>query len=360
MDGPGIAELRDRRTRSLRLSKALWRECCFLRAVLAHRGGSFALLAGLLLLGGACFRVFEPEKQHGFWSSLYMTWSLVFAQPPESFPAAPPLRALFFLVPVVGLTVILEAIVEISLMIRDRRHRAQDWSKIMSRSMHDHVILIGLGRLGLRTFHLLRRMGQDVVVIEKDERNQYLDDVRRDGSPLLIADARREAWLVEAGVLRARSILLVTTDDLANLEIALDARRLNPAIHVVLRMFDPNMADKVREGFQIRTSLSQATLAAPAFAAAALERSVAGSQILAGELVVTQRWNVEPGSALAGQSVGELLEVRRVGVLERRTRAGVCRVLPPPGEHFEAGDELLVQGELERLAAARAALAPGS
>lgn len=358
MDVDAPAGLRDRRTRSLRCSKALWREWCFLRAVLAHRGGSFALLGGLLLLGGACFRLCEPEKQHGFWSSLYMTWSLVFAQPPESFPASPLLRALFFLVPVVGLTVILEAIVEISLMIRDRRHRAQDWSKIMSRSMHDHVILIGLGRLGLRTFHLLRRMGQDVVVIEKDERNQFLDDVRRDGAPLLIADARREAWLVDAGVLRARSILLVTTDDLANLEIALDARRLNPAIHVVLRMFDPNMADKVREGFQIRTSLSQATLAAPAFAAAALERSVTGSQILAGELVVTQRWSVPAASALVGSSVGELLESRHVGVLERRTRDGSCRILPPPLERFEAGDELLVQGELEKLAVARAAFAP--
>jgi Trk K+ transport system NAD-binding subunit len=267
------------------------------------------------------------------------------------------LRALFFLVPVVGLTVILEAIVEISRMIRDRSHRAQDWCKIMANSMHDHVILVGLGRLGLRTFHVLRKLGQDVVVIEKDEKNQFVDDVRREGSPLLIADARREAWLVDAGLLKAKSILITTTDDLANLEIALDARRLNPAIRVVLRMFDPNMADKVREGFDIQTSLSQATLAAPAFAAAALERSVVASQVLAGELLLTQRWPVKTASALAGQSVGELLGKRRVGVLERRTHSGESRVLPPADERLEAGDVLLVQGRLEALAGARRELA---
>jgi Trk K+ transport system NAD-binding subunit len=267
------------------------------------------------------------------------------------------LRVLFFLVPVVGLTVILEAIVEISRMIRDRSHWAQDWCKIMANSMHDHVILVGLGRLGLRTFHVLRKLGQDVVVIEKDEKNQFLDDVRREGSPILIADARREAWLVDAGLLKAKSILITTTDDLANLEIALDARRLNPAIRVVLRMFDPNMADKVREGFEIQTSLSQATLAAPAFAAAALERSVVASQVLAGELLLTQRWQVKAASALAGQSVGELLGKRRVGVLERRTSAGESRVLPMADERLEAGDVLLVQGRLEALAGARRELA---
>lgn len=359
MEGYEIAELASRTSAGTRLSKALWREWCFVRAVLAHRGGSFVFLAGLLLLGGLCFRSLEPERQHSFWGSLFMTWSLVFGQPPEAFPVSPVLRALFFLVPVVGLTVILEAIVEISLLIRDRRNRAQEWSKIMSRSMHDHVILVGLGRLGLRTFHLLRRLGVDVVVIEKDGRNQFLDEVRREGSPLLIADARREAWLEDAGVLRARSILLATTDDLANLEIALDARRLHPGIHVVLRMFDPNMAEKVREGFQIHTSLSQATLAAPAFAAAALERSVTGSQILGGALVVTQRCRLEPHAPLVGRSVGELLAGQRLGVLERRTRAGESRVLPPPDERLEAGDELLLQGRLEHLVAARAALAAG-
>jgi Trk K+ transport system NAD-binding subunit len=357
VNGFRIDDLQHRATRSQRLPKALWREWCFVRAILAHRGPSFLVLCGLLVLGGACFRVFEPEKQHSFWVSIYMTWSLVFGQPPEAFPASLPLRFLFFLVPVIGLTVILEAIVEISLMIRDRSRRAQDWCKIMAHSMHDHVILIGLGRLGLRTFHVLRKLGQDVVVIEKDDKNQFLDDVRREGSPLLIADARREAWLADAGVLRAKSILLATTDDLANLEIALDARRLNPAIHVVLRMFDPNMAEKVREGFQIQTSLSQATLAAPAFAAAALERSVVASQVLGGELVLTQRWKVPGGSALAGLSVGELLGRRRIGVLERRTQAGERSLLPPPEEHVEAGDVLLVQGCLETLASARRELA---
>jgi voltage-gated potassium channel Kch len=98
-------------------------------------------------------------------------------------------------------------------------------------------------------YHLLRELGQRVVVIERDERAQFLEDVRRDGAPLLLGDARREAFLADAGITRARSIVLATDNDIANLEVALDARRLNPTIRVVLRLFDPNMAEKVREGF---------------------------------------------------------------------------------------------------------------
>jgi uncharacterized protein with PhoU and TrkA domain len=55
--------------------------------------------------------------------------------------------------------------------------------------------------------------------------------------------------------------------------------------------------------------------------------------------------------------VGELLGRRRIGVLERRTQAGERSLLPPPEEHVEAGDVLLVQGCLETLASARRELA---
>ena len=52
----------------------------------------------------------------------------------------------------------------------------------------------------------------DLVVIERNAGAQFLEDVRRDGSPVLIGDARREAWLEEANVKHARSIIIATTD----------------------------------------------------------------------------------------------------------------------------------------------------
>lgn len=349
LDTIRIDQLRSRRSFARGLRARVWRELCFVRAVIQHRGLSFLLLFALLAGGGWMFQELEPGENHSLWRSMYFTWSLILGQPPESFPRSTPLQILFFLVPVLGLTVFLEAIVELSLMLRDRRHRERAWCKIMASSMKDHVILVGLGRLGIRTYHLLRKLGCEVVVVERNKDNQFLEDVRRDGAPLFIGDARREAWLEEANVKSARSIVLATTDDLANLEMALDARKLNPGIRVVMRMFDPNMAEKVREGFQIHTAMSAASLAAPAFATAALERSIVSSVVIDDELLITQRWSVQAGGPLERRTVSELIAKYGLGVIERRTSAGERRFFPPSDTLLSAGDEIVVQGPFELL-----------
>src|SRR6185436_21067444 len=95
-------------------------------------------------------------------------------------------------------------------------------------------------------------------------------------------------------VQHARSIICATNNDLTNLEVALDARRLNPKVRVILRMFDQTMADKVRDGFNIRIAMSQAALSAPTFAMAAIDASIANTFVVHDELVVMQRWTVRP------------------------------------------------------------------
>src|SRR5262245_1241396 len=197
------------------------------------------------------------EAPLGFVKALYCTFSLVFAQPPGPFPDSAPLRVLFFAVPLLGLTVVIESIVEFSQMVRDRSRSEQAWSRIMAEAMSDHVVLVGLGKLGFRTFLLLRKLGVQVAVVEQEAQNQFLDEVRKDGSPFIVGDARRDVLSEEAGVARARAIVVCTNNDLANLEIALDARRIKPGIRVVLRMFDQGLADKVGAIANIKVAMSQ-------------------------------------------------------------------------------------------------------
>lgn len=350
MDEPNIERLRSPLRRKHRWRERIWREWCFVRAVGRRRRASLFALVGLLVGGAALFRLFEHhEPPISFLKAMFYTWSLVFGQPPEPFPESGVLQGLFFLVPIIGLTVIIEAIVEISQMLRDRRRNEETWCKIMASSMKDHILLVGLGRLGIRTFHILRRLGHDVVVLERNADAPFLDEVRRDGSPILIGDARREAFLLDANVRAARSIVLATTDDLANLEIALDARRFNPKIRVVMRMFDPNMAEKVKEGFQIRTVMSAASLAAPAFAVAALERDIVSSSVVDDTLVVTRRWTATSGAPITGRTVGDLMREYEIGVVERRPRTGAPKLFPAPETRIEEGDVLLVQAAFDVL-----------
>jgi voltage-gated potassium channel len=343
-------------SRGTRWRRQVRREWSFVRAAARHRSGSFVALLVLLVLGAWSFRVFEPEAGHSWGRAFFYTWSLMFGEAPEALPASAWLRVLFFVVPLLGLTICLEAVVEISAMLRDRRRGEREWCRIMAGSMKGHVVLVGVGRLGWRIYNILRRLGCDVAAIERNGESSFLDDVRREGTPLFIGDARREQWLVEANVKEARSIVLASDDDLANLEIALDARRINPGIHVVMRMFDPNMADKVGEGFGIHTAMSASAVAAPLFATAALQKDVTSSTLVGDELVVSQVWRVRRDGPLDALEVGELLRRFAVGVVQRRGADGRRVFFPPPETKLAAEDAIVVQGTLPTILAQSAAL----
>jgi len=335
------------------LASRWWREWCFLKVVYAHVRVRLVIVAGVLLVGAWLFMVLEPERPHTFAQAVHCTWCLIFGEPPEEFPQHVVLQGLFFLLPVLGLTVIIEAIVDLAFTLRDRRRSERSWCAMMANSLSNHVVLVGLGKLGYRTYGLLRRLNEPVVVVEKNADCQFVEEVRRDQAPLFIADARRDAVLADVNIAKAKSIILATDDDLANLEVALDARRINPGIRVVLRMFDQNMADKIRDGFNIYTAMSQSAISAPAFATAALDRAIVNSFMVNDALIVMQRWIVREHGPLCGKTVGAIMTDYGFGVLERHAAGGEMQVIPPPNATLQPNDRLVVQGAYAALATLR-------
>lgn len=309
-------------------------------------------MAAILLGGGFAFIHLEPEKNHTLPRATYYAWSLVFGEAPEEFPESPWLQAVFFLMPVLGLTVIIEGIVDLAVLVGDRRRFERNWCATMASSLTNHIILVGLGKLGYRTYRLLHQLGEPVVVIERNTECQFIDTVRRNGTPLLIGDARRAALLQDANIRDAKSILLAADDDLANLEIALDARKLVPDIRVVLRMFDQNMADKIREGFNIHVAMSQSAISAPAFAVAAIESSIVGSFVIGDQLIVMQRWEVSEVGPFAGLTVGQIMADHHINVTQHMPAGGLpIRLFPPPDTLINPDDRLLIQAPYETIQA---------
>ena len=146
-------------------------------------GWRLMVMAVILFVGGKLFQQFEPENEIDVVEGMFYTWSLLFGETPESFPRSPILRVMFFLVPLFGIMFIIEGVIELALLVRDRRRCERDWCKTMAKSMSNHIILVGCGKLGYRVFTLLRRLGESVIVIESDDRARFLDEIRRDGSP---------------------------------------------------------------------------------------------------------------------------------------------------------------------------------
>jgi Trk K+ transport system NAD-binding subunit len=163
----------------------------------------------------------------------------------------------------------------------------------------------------------------------------------------------REASALEATNIRAaRAIVCATDDDLANLNIALDARRINPGIRVVMRLFDDDLVAKVRDTFKVQ-AMSTSALAAPAFAAAAVDPSIHTSFELDGEIMVVGE--VAVGAHLAGRTAAELHDQLGATLLRvKRGEVGFREV--GSAEPLRDGDVALLQATLERYRALQASL----
>jgi Trk K+ transport system NAD-binding subunit len=123
-------------------------------------------------------------------------------------------------------------------------------------------------------------------------------------------------------------VIACTDDDLVNLEIALDVRAINPKIRLVMRFFDQNMAQKLGKAFHVDSTFSTSALAAPLFAAAALDEQVLGAYRLGDTVMVSVQIDVHPGSPMVGKTLldaEQLLDAPIVGM--RREAAAHPQVL---------------------------------
>lgn len=214
-------------------------------------------------------------------------------------------------------------------------------------TFNHHHILIGLGHLGFRVMEALVESGQEVVVIERDPKVDLITQAQRMGVPVIQDDGRRLAALEGAGAARARAILLCTQNDVLNLQIAFLARRMNPDVEVIIRIFDDQFAEDVGRQFGFR-ALSATGLAAPAFAAAAAGVDMTRPITVDGRPMSLASLELRRGSQLAGRSVGEIEREFDVSVVLLR-RNGASDPHPAADRIAAEGDTLAVLGEAEAI-----------
>ncbi len=95
-------------------------------------------------------------------------------------------------------------------------------------------------------------------------------ELRAGGVRVITAARLDERTFREAGLAGADALALVMPDDMVNLHAALCARAVESELRVVIRMFNTGLGFAVRRLFDDCAVLSDASMAAPAFVAAAL------------------------------------------------------------------------------------------
>jgi Trk K+ transport system NAD-binding subunit len=310
--------------------------------VLVAAGLMYQALAGVAQAQDPSFDVPSTVE------AIFLMLSMIFLQANVSFPEPWYLELFFFAMPIVGIALLGTGVANLGVLLFNKSARGREWEAALASTFSNHVIVVGLGKLGYRVVVQLLEFGQDVVAVELDANKPFIPLVRDLGVPVIVADARRVEALTSAGIDRASSIVCCTENDLSNLDVALDARERRPAIKIVLRMFDADLASKVERGFGIHTAFSTSGLAAPAFAAAATQANIEYSFYVDGQLLHVAQVAIQPDSPLADRTVEEVERTYNLTVVMHR-RPGDQHLHPWSDEVLKAGDGIVVVASLEVL-----------
>ncbi|GGM13920.1 MULTISPECIES: potassium channel family protein [Micromonospora] len=299
---PTGTELAARRLVAARRRRPLLMTVRALRSFASRKLGiaTIAVLGVIALLGYLISRAEEVSPGEALYLTLVTTLSG--ADPDTGKDAAAQIMQVVLnlaglaLIPLIT-AVVVDGIVNARLALHAGRAEAE---------RSGHVVVVGLGNVGTRVMAQLRDFGVEVVAIDKDPEARGAALARRLGVPLIEGDAALEETLRAAWVQTCQALVVVSTDDVANLQAALNGRAVNDDLRVVLRLFDDDFAERISSAFDIGISRSVSYLAAPSFTGALLNRVVIATIPLERHVLVVAEVPVAAGAALDGAPLAEV------------------------------------------------------
>jgi voltage-gated potassium channel len=308
------------------------------------------VLLVLVFGGGWILDHFYRDEPLTYLRACYAVFALIFFESTIPFPRAWYLEPLFFLVPIIGLGAIADSLVRLGYLLFTRKQQLQEWQVMQAGITRNHIVVVGVGKVGYRIIKGLLQLQEDVVAIERNRDSPLVSELLDSGVPVIQGEARLRTTLEQANVAHAKAIILATDDDLANLDAALTAREIKPDLRVVLRMFDDTLASKVATAFAL-PAISTSATAAPAFITAATGRSLlAGFSLDGGETLHVADVVVAPASPLCGCRVQDVQERWGVHVIIHK-RAATTTMTPAHDLEIVPHDHLVVVAPIDRIAA---------
>jgi len=296
----------------------------------------------------------HPETGLGLsWmESAWQVLGLLFFQAAYPMPIDKTVGLFFFLIPIGNSIVIIRVFLPLFRAIFNQ----ETWNMALAKTLKNHVIVCGLGRVGYRTIHRLRDFKEEVVGIGLKDNDAFIDELRALDIPIILADARRPEVLLEAGLKNASAIVPCTNDDLANFDIALIAQKENPGIKIVMRMFDDDIAENIRHNFgKYFSTFSTSEISGRVFAAAAATKApIDFAMDLQGEekgkklFLTIGHFALPAKNKLCGVNIEDFEESFQASVLALR-RNETVQVSPKRQEILATGDVIMVSAELENL-----------
>jgi voltage-gated potassium channel len=216
------------------------------------------------------------------------------------------------------------------------------------RSLSDHYIVCGYGRIGALVSEMLIEAGLQLVVIDSDP--EIIRRLDADGVSYVLGSATEDESLLEAGIERARGLVATVSSDADNVYIVITAKDMRPELFIIARATEPGSERKLRHAGADKV-VSPYYIGARRIAQTVIRPSVADFIDLTFHGTAHQELRMEElelraGAELAGVSLMDsgLRQKLDLIVLAIKKSDGDMRFNPPADSVMEVGDTLIAMG----------------
>lgn len=220
---------------------------------------------------------------------------------------------------------------------------------------HDHVVVIGLSRLGQGVAALLQHYKQPVLGITNTE----LDPTLLPQLPVIVGDYAEA--LKMANLPTAKSVVVATDDEMVNLEIGLMAHAANPSGGLVIRTFEQGLSKNLAQLLPETQVLCAYALAAEAFAGAAFGENIENLFRLNNQTILVTEYQIEAGDTLNGLLLGEVAYGYGVVPVLYQKGEETPKLMPSDDMRLDVGDRMVVLATsygLRRIEQGKASITP--
>ncbi|HAZ41099.1 MAG TPA: hypothetical protein DCY52_02410 [Methylococcaceae bacterium] len=224
-----------------------------------------------------------------------------------------------------------------------------------------HVIIAGLGRVGRQAAREMNDSGMPFVII--DNRVEAQAFAVQQGYLFILGDASDDQVLQQAGITRAKGLIVTSGDDATNVYIVLSARVLNPKLFIISRAVEESSIPKLTRAGADR-AISPHAIGGRRLAHLILSPTVIDffdTVISKGdECMNLEGIGVQLHSPVVGQCLGDLSLRERSGanvLVIFRGRQVIAN--PEDSLTLEVDDRILALGTTQQLKALESILLPG-
>lgn len=174
-------------------------------------------------------------------------------------------------------------------------------SKRPSIPTENHIVIIGFGRIGQKIAYQLKELKQSLLAISF---NTNIDTSLESNFPLIIGNLQDS--LKQANLQKAKSVVIVTDNDITNLEVALMTQNFNPHLNLVIRTNGDSFTNNLHQLLPQSHVFSAYQLAAEVFTGAAFGENILQIYRCNQQTILLTEYGVEQGDTLNDLLLGEV------------------------------------------------------